>query len=46
MNGTEASRSRRVFYLWTGGVVRHDADRPKMKWELVVVVMRWSVRWA
>ena len=38
MNGTEASRSGKVFHLQTVGVAQHDADRPKLKRELVVVV--------
>jgi hypothetical protein len=31
MKGTEASRSGKVFHVQTVGVIRHDADRPKMK---------------
>jgi hypothetical protein len=46
IHGTEADRSGRVFHLQTVGVVRHDADRPKMNRKLVVVVDARSVRWA
>ena len=46
MNGTEASRSGRVFHFSRSASCQRRRPAEDRKGGRVVVVMRWSVRWA